>query len=160
MTRHLAKAAAALLGSALLAPLAGHAQVYASADYNRIAEPGQTVSGLDLGLGYRLEQYLGVEAGYEGAYSNLPFSGGYLVALGYLPFGDTGFEAFGDAGGLVLTGETSAVTGSSRRWGSGYRADAGVEYDLSPSWTIRAAYRVQSPLAFMHAYVAGLVYSF
>lgn len=153
--------AAALSGLVLLAPWlapsSASAQLYAAADYNSLAEPGETVSGLDAGLGYRMTEYLGVEAGYEGAYSNLPFSGGYFVAMGFLPLGNSGFEAFGDAGGLVLT---SAGVSGGRRWSSGYRADAGLQYDLTPYWTVRAAYRYQSPLASMHAYVVGLMYTF
>lgn len=157
--------ARALISSAALLALClparpALAQAYVAADYNSVAEPGRRVSGFDAGLGYRTSEYLGFEAGYEGVYSNLPFSGGYLVAIGYLPFGATGFEAFGDVGGLVLTADTTRISDSPRRWASGYRADAGLEYDLSPYWTVRVAYRYQSPLASMHAYVAGLKFSF
>ena len=135
------------------------AQLYVAADYNNLHQPNQTVSGASAGLGYRAGQYFGVEGGYEGAYSNIRFSGAYLVGVLYLPLGSTGFEVYADAGGLTLTGETPA-TGGSTRWASGLRADAGVQYEITSTWGIRAAYRFQTPLAHMTAETIGLTYSF
>jgi len=136
-----------------------YAQVYIAADYDNLHEPGNTVSGGDAGMGYRAGQYFGFEGGYEGAYRNIPFNGAYLVGSLYLPFGNTGLEAFADGGGLVLTGETPN-TGGFTRWSSGFRADAGFEYDITPVWGIRAAYRFQTPLARMTAETIGLTFSF
>jgi opacity protein-like surface antigen len=148
---------------AVLALIAGAspalAQLYVAADYANLHEPNDTVPSLNVGLGDRLGQYFGFEGGYEGAYSHIPFSGGYLVGTLYLPFGHTGFEAFADGGGLVLTGETPN-TGGYTRWSSGFRADAGLIYDISSTLGIRAAYRFQTPLAHMTAETIGLTYSF
>jgi len=136
------------------------AQLYAAADFNNLHEPNDTVPGADAGLGYRVGQYFGVEGGYEGAYSNIPFSGAYLVGILYLPLGHTGFEVYADAGGLVLTGETTDTTGTFTHWASGLRADAGLQYDITPVWGIRAAYRFQTPLAHMTAETIGLTFNF
>ena len=135
------------------------AQLYVAADYNNLHQPGNTVAGADVGLGNRVGQYFGFEGGYEGAYTNIPFNGGYLVGTLYLPFGHTGVEAFADAGGLVLTGETPN-TGGFTHWSSGFRADAGLVYDITSTWGIRAAYRYQTPLAHMTAETIGLTFSF
>ena len=135
------------------------AQLYIAADYANLHEPNSTVPSANLGLGDRLGQYFGFEGGYEGAYSHIPFSGAYLVGTLYLPFGRTGFEAFADGGGLVVSGETPA-TGGFTRWSSGFRADAGLIYDISPVLGIRAAYRFQTPLARMTAETVGFTYSF
>jgi hypothetical protein len=135
------------------------AQLYIAADYANLHEPNSTVPSANLGLGDRLGQYFGFEGGYEGAYSHIPFSGAYLVGTFYLPFGRTGFEAFADGGGLVVSGETPN-TGGFTRWSSGFRADAGLIYDISPVLAIRAAYRFQTPLAHMTAETVGFTYSF
>ena len=135
------------------------AQLYVAADYANLHEPGQTVTSLNAGLGDRVTQYFGFEGGYEGAYTNMPFSGAYLVGTLYLPFRRLPFELFVDGGGLVVSGETPN-TGGFTRWSSGFRADAGVIYDITPSWGIRAAYRFQTPLARMTAETIGLTYSF
>ena len=87
------------------------------------------------------------------------FNGAYLVGTLYLPFGRTGFEAFADGGGLVMTGETPS-NGGFTRWSSGFRADAGLIYDITPVLGIRAAYRFQTPLAHMTAETIGFTYSF
>src|ERR1700722_1675909 len=135
------------------------AQLYIAADYANLHEPNSTVPSANIGLGDRLGQYFGFEGGYEGAYSHIPFSGAYLVGTLYLPFGRTGFEAFADGGGLVVSGETPQ-TGGFTRWSSGFRADAGRIYDISPVLGIRAAYRFQTPLAHMTAETVGFTYSF
>ena len=135
------------------------AQLYIAADYANLHEPNSTVPSANIGLGDRLGQYFGFEGGYEGAYSHIPFSGAYLVGTFYLPFGRTGFEAFADGGGLVVSGETPN-TGGFTRWSSGFRADAGLIYDISPVLAIRAAYRFQTPLAHMTAETVGFTYSF
>jgi hypothetical protein len=135
------------------------AQLYATADYANLHEPNQTVAAADLGLGDRLSQHFGFEVGYEGAYTNAPFTGTYLVGTFYLPIWRTGFEAFADAGGLVVSGELPN-TGGFTRWSSGFRADGGLIFNLTPTWGIRAAYRYQTPLARMTAETLGLTYSF
>jgi opacity protein-like surface antigen len=135
------------------------AQLYIAADYANLHEPNSTVPSANIGLGDRLGQYFGFEGGYEGAYSHIPFSGAYLVGTLYLPFGRTGFEAFADGGGLVMTGETPN-NGGFTRWSSGFRADAGLVYDITPVLGIRAAYRFQTPLARMTAETIGFIYSF
>jgi opacity protein-like surface antigen len=135
------------------------AQLYVAADYANLHEPNSTVPSVNLAIGDRLGQYFGFEGGYEGAYSHIPFSGAYLVGTLYLPFGRTGFEAFADGGGLVVSGETPQ-TGGFTRWSSGFRADAGLIYDISPVLGIRAAYRFQTPLAHMTAETVGFTYSF
>lgn len=137
-----------------------HAQLYALADYANLQEHGGNGPGADAGLGYRLTQYLGAEAGYEGAYSIIPFSGAYLVGSAYLPFGNSGFEFFADGGGLVVTGGTPGSIGSSHRWASGLRADAGIAYDISAVWSIRAAYRYDTPLVHLTGETVGLTFSF
>lgn len=142
-----------------LAASPAFAQLYVAADYNNLHQPNRTVPGVDVSMGYRVTQYLGAEAGYQGAYTNIPFSGAYLVGMLYLPLGQSGFEVFADAGGLVLTGETPN-SGGFRVWSSGLRADAGLIYDITPSWGIRAGYRFQTPLAHMTAETIGLTYSF
>jgi hypothetical protein len=135
------------------------AQLYIAADFNNLHQPNDTVPGADAGLGYRAGQYFGFEGGYEGAYHNIPFSGAYLVGTIYLPLRNTGLEIFADAGALVLTGETPN-TGGFTHWASGLRADAGLHYDITSSWGIRAAYRFQTPLAHMTAETVGITYSF
>lgn len=135
------------------------AQLYVAADYANLHEPGKTVTGADVGLGDRVTQYFGFEGGYEGAYNNIPFSGGYFVGTLYLPFRRIPIELFADGGGLVMSGETPN-TGGFTHWSSGFRADAGVIYDITPTWGIRAAYRFQTPLAHMTAETIGLTYSF
>lgn len=135
------------------------AQLYVAADYANLHEPGDTVPGLNIGMGERVTQYFGFEGGYEGAYTNIPFNGAYLVGTLYLPIRRTGLEIFADAGGLVMTGETPD-TGGYTRWSSGYRADAGLIYDITPTWGLRIAYRYQTPLAHMTAQTIGLTYSF
>jgi hypothetical protein len=135
------------------------AQLYVTADYANLHEPNDTVMGTDVGMGDRLTQHFGFEGGYEGAYTNAPFSGAYFVGTFYLPLWRTGFEAFADAGGLVVSGELPN-TGGYTRWSSGFRADAGLIYDLTPTWGIRAAYRYQTPLARMTAETIGLTFSF
>jgi opacity protein-like surface antigen len=135
------------------------AQLYVAADYANLHEPSGTVPGVDAGLGDRVTQYFGFEGGYEGAYRNIPFSGAYLVGTLYLPFRNTGFELFADGGGLVASGET-LNNGGFTRWSSGFRADAGFEYDITPIWGIRAAYRYQTPLGHMTAETVGLTFSF
>ena len=155
MNRSILFTAIALIGGASPAG----AQTYLAADFNNLQEPGATVRGADAGLGYRAGQYFGFEGGYEGAYSNISYSGAYLVGMVRLPFGHTGLEAFADGGGLVLSGDIPN-TGGFRRWSSGFRADAGLEYDITSVWGIRAAYRYQTPLAHMTAETVGITYSF
>lgn len=149
-----------------LSPLFGFAAPAAAqtsfvADYTNLNIFKTTLEGFDLGLHYQIDRYVGAEAAYEGAYGkSISLNGAYAVLGIYLPFGSTGFEAFANGGGAVLSGETPISNGFVARWDAGLVANAGVDYRLTSSWSIRAAYRYQTALADANAEVLGITFSF
>ncbi len=155
----------ALLISAIVAAICcvepAFCDSYLALDYNHVSISGATLNGVDAGIGYKFGKYLDFEGGFQGAYKGKQtFNGGYLDAIAHIPLGKSGFSAFVSGGGAFLSETTPIKNGFMGVWGSGYRASAGVDYSLSASWSIRAAYRYQTAVVKMTSETLGLTFSF
>lgn len=159
MKKHILARAVAIALTSSAVP--AFSQSYFSADFLNVQAPGSVMQGLDAGMGYRSGSHLTIEGGYEGAYqSKVSFNGGYLDATTFIPLGATGFEAFVSGGGVARSGETPIHNGFIARWDTGLLGQAGIDYQFSPLWTIRAAYRYETAVVHTETELIGLTFGF
>lgn len=132
---------------------------YLFAEYDYLSGNG-SMNGGGLGAGWRLSRYFGVQAG--GQYykkSGTDFTNGYIEALLYLPVTPR-FSLTGSIGGAYGRSETSTILGKFSAKGGGYRAGVGLEYWLTPRWSLRGGFHRQNAVGVVDDIGVGIGYRF
>jgi opacity protein-like surface antigen len=133
---------------------------YIFGEYDHYSAPGGSLDGGGIGAGYRLGRYFGMQAG--GQYSRksgVDLTSGYVEALGVFPLARR-LSLYGSFGGAYATVSTSVGTATVSVSRSGYRAGAGLEYWMSPSWGLRASYHRQNTFGIVDDAGIGLAFRF
>jgi hypothetical protein len=147
---------AAALAGCLLAPICSEAQaiqpyrssyVYSAFDAGALFARGSSASTFTAGVGYQLNRYYAIEAGYEGVYvDNVTANGGYVDGYGYLPLGRHSKVAlFSTVGASYID---SVYIGSYGFAASavGVRAGGGIKWQFTDKWAMRATVRYESTI--------------
>ena len=133
---------------------------YGTAGYDHYSASGGSLDGGGLGLGWRINRWLGLEGG--GQYlrgSGADVFNGHAEVLLHFPIGSRA-SIFAAAGGAYahVSSTVGPVTVTSNS--TGYRAGFGLEYWLAPRWGARFTAHRQNTGGVIDNYGVSLAYKF